>query len=51
MGMGELLGIWKVATPDRIAYDYSEETRKMLAEAGFVFIKYNESYRAKNWRQ
>lgn len=48
MGMGELLGIWKVTTPDRIAHEYSEDTRRMLAEAGFILIKYNEHYRAKN---
>ena len=41
MGMGELLGIWKVATPDRLAPDFSEETRKMLAGAGYISIKYN----------
>lgn len=41
MGMGELLGIWKVATPDRLAPDFSEDTRKMLAGAGYISIKYN----------
>lgn len=41
MGMGELLGIWKVITPDRLAPDFSEETRSMLAEAGYISIKYN----------
>lgn len=41
MGVGELLGIWKVVTPDRLAPDFSEETRKMLAEAGYISIKYN----------
>lgn len=41
MGMGELLGIWKVATPNRLAPDFSEETRNMLAGAGYISIKYN----------
>ena len=41
MGMGELLGIWKVATPNRLAPDFSEETRNMLAQAGYILIKYN----------
>jgi len=41
MGMGELLGIWKVATPDRLAHEFSEETRDMLARAGYISIKYN----------
>ena len=40
MGMGELLGIWKVATPNRIAPDFSEETRNMLAGAGYISIQY-----------
>ena len=40
MGMGELLGMWNVATPNRLAPDYSEETRTMLAEAGYISIKY-----------
>lgn len=38
MGMGELLGMWKVATPNRVAPDFSEETRSMLAEAGYISI-------------
>jgi hypothetical protein len=43
MGMGELLGIWKVATPNRIAPDFSEETRNMLAEAGYISIQYKST--------
>lgn len=42
MGMGELLGIWEVATPNRLAPDFSEETRSMLAEAGCISIKYKK---------
>lgn len=42
MGMGELLGMWNVVTPNRIASDFSEETRKMLADAGFITIRYKE---------
>ncbi len=42
MAMGELLGIWKVITPDGIAPDFSEETRKMLAEAGYILMKYGK---------
>jgi hypothetical protein len=41
MGMGELLGLWEVATPNRLAPDFSEETRNMLAGAGYISIKYN----------
>lgn len=41
MGMGELLGMWKVTTPNRVAPDFSEETRDMLARAGFISIRYN----------
>lgn len=41
MAMGELLGLWEVATPNRLASDFSEETRNMLAEAGYISIKYN----------
>ncbi len=41
MGMGELLGMWKVVTPDRLAPEFSEETRYMLARAGYISIKYN----------
>ena len=41
MGMGELLGVWKVATPNRLAPDFSEETRNMLAGAGYISIKYS----------
>jgi hypothetical protein len=41
MGMGELLGLWKVTTPNRLAPDFSEDTRSMLAEAGYISIKYN----------
>lgn len=41
MGMGELLGLWKVATPNRLAPDFSAETRSMLAGAGYISIKYN----------
>lgn len=40
MGMGELVGIWKVATPNRIAPEFSEETRTMLAETGYISIMY-----------
>ncbi len=40
MGMGELVGIWKVATPNRIASDFSEETRTMLAQAGYISITF-----------
>ncbi len=42
MAMGELLGIWKVTTPDGIAPNFSEETRKMLAEAGYILMKYGK---------
>ena len=42
MGMGELLGIWKVDTPNKLAPDYSEETRNMLAGAGYISIQYND---------
>lgn len=41
MGMGELLGIWKVITPNRLAPDFSEETRGMLAGAGYISIQYD----------
>ena len=41
MGMGELLGLWKVVTPNRLAPDFSEYTRSMLAGAGYISIKYN----------
>jgi hypothetical protein len=40
MAMGELLGIWNVITPDRVASDLSEETKDMLAKAGFISIQY-----------
>ena len=42
MGMGEILGVWKVATPDRLAPDFSEETRNMLAGAGYISIQYRD---------
>lgn len=41
MGMGELLGMWHVITPNRLVPDYSEETRDMLAEAGYILIRIN----------
>jgi len=41
MGMGELLGIWDVITPNRLVPDYSEETRDMLAKAGYILIRVN----------
>lgn len=39
MGMGELLGIWNVITPNRLVPDYSKETRDMLAGAGYILIR------------
>ncbi len=33
MGMGELLGMWKVAALYRLAPDFSAETRSVLAGA------------------
>lgn len=42
IGMGELIGIWKVATPNRIAPDFSEETRTMLAQAGYISITFKD---------
>lgn len=42
MGMGELIGIWKVATPNRIAPDFSEETRTMLAQTGYISITFKK---------
>lgn len=44
MGMGELLDMWKVITPDRVASEFSEETRRMLTDAGCILIKYNRQH-------
>lgn len=41
MGMGELLGIWELRTPNKVAPDFSDETKMMLAEAGYISIYKN----------
>lgn len=38
MGMGDILGIWKLTTPNKVAPEFSDETKKMLAEAGYISI-------------
>ncbi len=39
MDMGELLGMWSVVTPNSVASNFSEETKSMLADAGYVSIR------------
>lgn len=38
MGMGNILDMWKLMTPNSVAGGFSEETRKMLAETGYITI-------------
>lgn len=40
MGMGELLGIWEVLTPNKVVEEFSDETKMMLAQTGYVIIRY-----------
>lgn len=40
MGMGELLRIWELRTPNKLAKDFSDETKMMLAQTGYVTIIY-----------
>ena len=40
MGMGELLGIWELRAPNKLAKDFSDETKMMLAQAGYVTMIY-----------
>lgn len=51
MGMGELLDMWEVITPNRVASEFSEETRKMLVDAGCILIKYKEPCNGENNRR
>ncbi len=41
MGMGEILNIWKLITPNSVDSTLTEETRRMLADAGYISIRFN----------
>lgn len=41
MGMGEILNIWKLTTPNSVSSELTEETRRMLADAGYISIRFN----------